>query len=85
MKMQRSLRGLFAGVLCAVLCAGVSLVSPASAGNVTVTEGETATFQIAVTRLGKGSQFSADTRIRVYYSAAGGTATPGLSDHGVGV
>ncbi|MCY4288858.1 MAG: hypothetical protein OXC63_09725, partial [Aestuariivita sp.] len=81
MKIQRSLRGLFAGVL----CAGVSFMSPASAGNVTVTEGETAKFQITVTRTGTGSQFSADTRIRVYYAAAGGTATPGLSDHGVGV
>ncbi len=82
MKIQRPLRGLFAGVLCAT---GVSFVSPASAGNVTVTEGETAKFNITVTRTATSRLFSQRSRIRVYYSAAGGTATPGFSDHGVGV
>ena len=59
---------------------GMGLVSPAQAGDVTVTEGETATFQITVTH-----KWGLSSRIRVYYSAYGGTATPGQSDHGVGV
>ncbi|MCY4289994.1 MAG: hypothetical protein OXC63_15585 [Aestuariivita sp.] len=73
MKMQRSLRGMFA----AVLCAGVSLVSPASAGNVTVTEGETATFQITVTRKSGTAEFDESGRVRLWYDTHGGTAVEG--------
>ena len=59
----------------------------AQAGDVTVTEGETATFQITVTRSATAANrvFNRDSRIRVYYASDGGTATPGFSDHGVGV
>ena len=80
MATQRSIITLFTGFL---LAAGVGLVPPAQAGDVTVTEGGTATFQVTVTR--KPGIFFPSDRIRVYYADHGDTATRGTSDHGVGV
>ncbi|MCY4190975.1 MAG: hypothetical protein OXD42_06590 [Rhodospirillaceae bacterium] len=75
--------GSFATALTAAL--GLALLSaPAHAGDVSVKEGEKATFQITVTKKPGGFPYR-DTRIRVYYAAYGGTATKGASHHGVGV
>ena len=63
----------------------VILAGSAQAGDVTVTEGETATFQITVTQNPDALWRYPDTRIRVYYASDGGTATPGQSEYGVGV
>jgi len=82
MKTPRSIISLFAGLFPGT---GMGLVSLAQAGDVTVTEGETATFQITVTRTAATQLFSRDSRVRVYYASDGGTATPGSSNHGVGV
>jgi len=82
MKTPRSIISLFAGLFPGT---GMGLVSLAQAGNVTVTEGETATFQITVTQNPDAGFRYPDTRIRVYYASDGGTATPGSSNHGVGV
>ena len=73
MKTPGSIIRLFAGL---VLAAGIGLVSPAQAGDVTVTEGETATFQITVTQNPDAGWQYPDTRIRVYYASDGGTRRP---------
>ena len=71
-------------VLVVGLMAGMMLTGSAEAGNVTVTEGEKATFQITVTPT-RDMPDNYYGRIRVYYSAYGGTATKGQGDYGVGV
>ncbi|MCY3984657.1 MAG: hypothetical protein OXE85_12175 [Roseovarius sp.] len=79
---SRSIIGLLAGFF---MAAGAGLTFPAQAGDVTVTEGEKATFQITVKRNNSGSGRYFSDRIRVYYAGYGGTATPGQSHYGVGV
>ncbi|MCY4168208.1 MAG: hypothetical protein OXE82_08000 [Rhodobacter sp.] len=79
MATQRSIITLFTGFL---LAAGVGLVPPAQAGDVTVTEGGTATFKITVTQNPDAGFQYPDTRIRVYYASDGGTATPGFRREG---
>lgn len=66
--------------------AGLALAGFAPVGNaadVTVTEGERATFQITVEP--RRNPFRGGPRIRVFYAGYGGTATPGDGDHGAGV
>ncbi len=69
--------------LMALAALAASMAAPAQAGNLIVKEGETATFEITVTKARTDRYYSPDPRIRVYYSAAqGGTAKGGHKREG---
>ena len=60
----------------------VGMAAPAQAGDLTVNEGETATFEITVTKARTDRFYSPNPRIRVYYAAQGGTAWGGHTREG---